>query len=115
MKYVYVFIRIDIPYVNQTVQACHACLLAGGKFNIGETNLVLLEVSNQQALERAKRYLTRVRIEHVMFYEPDFPKGNTSIVTEPIPDSLRPLFRIFKLRRISLFEFIKSWLKHDSK
>ncbi len=114
-RYMYVFLRTDIPFVNQIVQAGHACTLAGRDFQIpDDTNLVLLEVENESKLVNAARWLEKNKINYRMFYEPDFPVGNTAIATGPICESLKPLFRGFKLRRISLIEFVRSLIKHDS-
>jgi hypothetical protein len=112
--YQYVFIRTDIPYVNQVVQACHACTIAGKEFAHPEdTNLVLLQVRNEKELQRVAKWLTRVKIGFKMFYEPDYPVGNTAICTEAVEDCVKPLFRKYQVRKISLVEFAKGLIPHD--
>jgi len=50
--YTYVIVRKDISPEQQSVQACHATLEAGFKFQPPESTsfLVLLEVANQEEL-----------------------------------------------------------------
>ena len=83
---------------QQIVQASHAALEAGFKFNKPEktSNIVLFGVKNQQALIEASEYLTLHGIDYEMFYEPDIT-GFTAIATEPLFGDERTPLKRFKL------------------
>jgi hypothetical protein len=84
--YVYVLIREDISLEQKLVQASHAALEAGFRFEQPEqtASLIMLSVPDREALEAAARRLTRYGIEHHMFFEPDFMMGHSALATRPI-------------------------------
>ena len=71
--YTYVFIRTDLSYAQQIVQASHATLEAGFKFEQPE------EISSEN------------NIEHEMFYEPDIEQY-TAIATRAMYGEEREIF-----------------------
>ena len=100
-EWVYVFIRKDIPINYQLVQVGHACLESGRvyrKLTDDVTNLVLLEVKDENELLKAKEYLTSKNIDNVMFHEPDFDNlGFTAIATKPVLQEERVIFKKYQL------------------
>jgi hypothetical protein len=85
--YTYVIVRKDISPVQIAVQACHAALQAGFAFEepVDVSSIVLLVVPDQAALEDAAKRLDRYKVDHRMFYEPDFgPMGYSALATRPL-------------------------------
>ena len=76
---IYAFVRTDLSPEQQMVQAAHAAAEAGRRFyrpEHGISSLIVLAVSNLQALYKAKMLLERLDIEHDMFFEPDWNTGH---------------------------------------
>lgn len=85
--YVYVLVREDIPVAQQLVQASHAALEAGFRFQQPEktASLIVLSVPDEAALKEAAARLAGHDIEHHMFFEPDFgPMGYSALATRPL-------------------------------
>lgn len=98
-RYVYVFVRRDIPLNHQIAQACHGALEAGRKFPnaSSDTNsIIVIGCKNQKELLKARDKVTGHGIKSEMFFEPDWEYGDTSFGTEPVSDSERHLFRSFQ-------------------
>lgn len=95
----YTFIRQDMAIQHQLVQACHSSLEAGSNFK--ETDdipyLICLGIKDGKELRSAERHLIRNGIKYHKFYEPDNDLGFTSITTEPLDFSMKPLFKKFSL------------------
>ena len=85
LPYTYVFIRKDLSYAQQIVQASHATLEAGFKFDQPAeiSRIVLFPLNNEKQLFDRARHLRENGIEHVLFYEPDIEQY-TAISTAPI-------------------------------
>lgn len=102
--YVYVFVRADLPVEQQMVQASHAALEAGFRFEqpAQTASLVLLSVPDMPALESAAQRLAQYDIDHHLFYEPDFgPMGHSALATRPITAKKeRHLMRKYPLYRL---------------
>lgn len=85
-NYVYTFIRTDLSFEQQIVQAAHSALEAGrdlGKPD-SESNLILLGVKNQESLLQIAERLKYHEIKYSLFYEPHNNRGYTSLTTEPL-------------------------------
>ena len=91
--YTYVFIRNDLSYAQQIVQASHATLEAGFKFEQPEeiSSIVLFPLNNEKDLFDKARYLREHGIEHEMFYEPDINQY-TAIATRAMFGEEREIF-----------------------
>lgn len=81
--------RRDIPLADQIVQASHAALEAGFRFEKPDetSHIVLLSTDDERTLmfERSRLELAGVACE--MFHEPDQPiNGWTALATRPITD-----------------------------
>ena len=100
-KYVYVFVRKDLPLSQQIVQSNHASLEAGIKFgsdNIEEpSSLILISVKNKAQLEKALEDLKTKEIKTVSFYEPDWDYGFTAFATEPLTIDKKQLLKMYQL------------------
>lgn len=119
-KYVYVFVRKDLPHAYQIIQAGHALHEMGMNterpfwvapqregYNVNETwrtepmpvHLILFGVKNQNELLQASRYLHENAVEHHTFYEPDYDTGFTAIATELFDNTSerRELFKRFRM------------------
>ncbi len=103
--YVYVLIRTDISLEQQIVQASHAAVEAGFRFQPpadDTASLIVCAVPDQQALERAARELQLRNIEHHMFFEPDFDMGHSALATRPIYGDERKAMRKYPLYRAEM-------------
>jgi len=102
--YVYVLVREDIPFEQQVVQASHAALEAGFRFERPEqtASLIALAVRDRPALHAAAERLARYGIDHHLFFEPDFGMGHSALATRPIHlPKERHLMRKYPLLTIS--------------
>jgi hypothetical protein len=87
--YTYVILRKDLPPVQWIVQASHAALEAGFRFDQPEQTsyLILLEVASEKELNSASKMLRKRCIDHHKFFEPDYGTGFTALCTRPILDA----------------------------
>ena len=100
---IYAFVRTDLSVEQQMVQAAHAAAEAGRRFyrpEHGIASLIILAVSNLQALYKAKTLLESRDIEHDMFFEPDWNMGHSAIGTRPLLDSERRLMKGYQLWKL---------------
>jgi hypothetical protein len=97
--YVYVFVRTDISYEQQLVQASHACFEAGIKFNHEkeQCSIVMIGIKNKEKLLQVEHYLKTNDVDYSMFFEPDFDMGESAIATRPMRGNERKLFKKFQL------------------
>ena len=91
--YTYVFVRNDLSYAQQIVQASHATLEAGFRFEQPEdvSAIVLFPAANEKELFDRARLLRENGIEHHMFFEPDIGQY-TAISTRAMFGEERELF-----------------------
>lgn len=84
--YTYVVVRKDIPMHHQAVQACHAALEAGFRFEQPKevSNLILLHVGGESELLELSRQLNNRGIQHHVFFEPDNGMGHSSLCTQAL-------------------------------
>jgi hypothetical protein len=96
-----VLVRTDIPLAGQIVQAGHACLEAGFRFERPQspTHLVLLSVPSERHLLGAVDRIEAAGIRCVVFHEPDDNLGQTAACTQPVEGRRRRYFRKFPLWR----------------
>lgn len=95
----YIFVRTDISLEQQLVQAAHAALEAGFKFEKPKNTafLVLIAVKNQETLLKTADFLEKSGVKSVLFFEPDNNMGYSALGTEPVDENNRRPFRKFKL------------------
>lgn len=94
--YSYLFIRTDLSYPQQIVQASHAALEAGNRFG-PHSHLVLIGLKDETALVKAAAQLDENGIEHEMFFEPDNQAGYTALCTRPLQGEERKPLKRFPL------------------
>jgi hypothetical protein len=97
--YTYCFIRKDLPLVQQIIQMGHANYKAAHYMEYAENpNIVLFEVESQEELMEIRTFLSRNKLDHVMFFDDISSIKYSSIVVEPICDlKIRELFKDFRL------------------
>ena len=83
-------------------QACHAALESGKEFPVildEPDSLIVLQVENQEALNRAADLLYENGIALVKFWEPEprWNYGYTSFATEPMTREQRGILNGYKL------------------
>jgi hypothetical protein len=100
ISYYYLFIRTDLPFEQQIVQAAHSALEAGRDLGKPTTHshLILLPAKSETALRKIADDLTSRDIRFRLFYEPDI-NAYTSLTTEPLTEG-RDYFR-----KHSLYKF----------
>jgi len=92
-------VRQDLSTPQQIVQASHAALEAGFRFQKpAETSfIVLIGAKSEHDLLKIADYLNRHQIDHEMFFEPDYNTGHTAIATRPLYGDERKPMRKFQL------------------
>lgn len=99
-EYVYCFIRTDLSVTQQIIQMSH-CTFEVGTLDktFGQPpNIVLFEVENEIKLLEAHNWVTKHKIDCVLFDEPDMEGQFTALATKPIKTKEeRAIFRKFKL------------------
>lgn len=104
VPYTYVLVRQDIPVEHQMVQACHAALEAGYRFQAPAqtSHLVLCSVKDEAELLGWSAKLKSSGIAHEMFFEPDNSMGYSAIATLAITCSqTRKILSKLKLLRVT--------------
>ena len=96
MKWVYVFVRTDLPLNDLAPQLAHACLEAGRQFQPTSTSVVIVGVKNTKKLIEAADLLDRNKINYYLWEEPEWGYGYTSMATEPLDEDKKNLFKSFK-------------------
>lgn len=93
-KYVYTFVRQDIPSEYQLVQATHATFVAGhglaltgqvGKDEASQIYFTVVGVADEDGLKEAINHCAVRGIDTYKFYEPDIGNQMTAVTTVPIP------------------------------
>lgn len=96
--YTYVFVRRDLPMVQQIIQVGHACHEAAALLKTTEApHICLFEVANEAELLRIRAELKQKRVRFAYFYEPDDGTGFTALASIPVSTQAeRELFRGYK-------------------
>lgn len=105
-KYIYVFVRKDIPIEQILVQASHAAYEAGLAFDNKSkliTSVLVVGVKNTLALEKAYSQLS-ASLNLVRFEEPSWDYGFTAFATEPVSVEQRVLFKKYQLFKYTIKE-----------
>ena len=102
--YTYIFVRTDISYEQQVVQAAHAALEAGFEFDKPSvtSSIVLIPAKDMGELHMIAARLEENQIQFKMFHEPDFGMGDSAIATQPITSAeQRRVMRKYKLYKVA--------------
>lgn len=83
-RYLYLFVRQDLPIAQQIVQANHATFAIAIHYGFGIPNIILIGVPDLAALHRVERKLKGCAIPHFCWSEPDYDFGFTAIATAPL-------------------------------
>lgn len=104
--YVYVFVRRDIPLVQQIVQSSHACHHAGQDLGAPSgCHLVLFQVADQHSLISIGEHFVNKGVPFHAFYEPDpiwgqdetVPMGYSALCTKPLVGEERRIMEAYDL------------------
>jgi hypothetical protein len=98
--YTYLFIRKDLPMVQQIIQTAHAIHQMGTKQ--GDKTIphaTLIGVDDKHELLELAAYLKDQKIKYEMFFEPDIDEY-TAIATYPLKGHQRDPLQGFELLRI---------------
>lgn len=103
-KYIYHFIRKDIPVVAQIIQMGHAIdrIALRQEYYEDCAHTVLFEVPDEKTLEGIARYLESRGLsenDFIMFHDNAWPLGNNAIATRPFVGEERAIFAEFNLYR----------------
>lgn len=92
------FVRRDISFPQQVVQACHAAIEAAPLLSPEDDHphLVVLGVKSELALRNALRRLQQHGIRCKPFFESDLGDQLTSFATEPLNGDSRQLFKKYQ-------------------
>jgi hypothetical protein len=92
-------VRKDMPVGNSMAQLAHASVEAGNLFKQPKKTpyIYIFEVDNEEELLKAVARTKHYGIEITMFFEPDYPRGYTAAVTEPVNNNQRKIFKKYKL------------------
>lgn len=102
--YTYIFVRTDISYEQQLVQAAHAALEAGFEFDKPHetSSIIIIPAKNKDELYKIAARLETNRIQFKMFHEPDFGMGDSAIATQPLttPEQRKVMkkFQLYKAK-----------------
>jgi hypothetical protein len=98
-RYVYVFIRQDLPISMQLVHSCHATYHASRCYRPDEgiPCLVVIGVPDLAALNRVLTKLRDKQVPHFAWTDPDVALGMLSIATAPLTDDQRIHLKNYRL------------------
>lgn len=100
-KYIYIFVRQDIPLAQQAVQSLHAMhklvTVLGSDYDVNPPNVVYIGVPNRASLEKTLEKLKAHQIVHVRWDEPDWDMGFTSIATAPLSGERKSVLSNYRL------------------
>lgn len=92
---VYVFIRKDLTHPQQIVQSCHACL--GLRQNGSDSSVIVIGIEGEGKLYDVITHLKSLDLDYSEFREPDIGNELTAVVSQPIPESQKNIFRKYQL------------------
>ena len=101
-RYSYFFTRQDIFAEYQLVQTAHAALGLGAKLSeeqVKDLHFTCCGVQDAEELEAVERVLQSMKLEYVVFREPDIGNQKTAIGVYPIEEHRRGLLRNYNLLR----------------
>jgi hypothetical protein len=99
-KYVYVFVRQDIPAPQQVVHTAHAAWHAGQWFlDNGIPNMIIIGVPHRDSLDDVQFKLVTNGVKHYCWRDPDSDEGMTAIATEPLDQERKQILKNYRLYR----------------
>lgn len=98
-RYIYVFVRKDLPYSQVVVQSCHATLEATRKFvkDDARYKIICFGIRSLPKLEKVIQELVAHQIDYAVFSEPDLGWEKTAVATQPLNDVQRAVLARYKL------------------
>lgn len=111
-KYIYVFVRLDLPFAQIAVQTSHVILEATRYFvkkKDRHPTFIFLQVKNEKELDGVIEWASFARLNFTTFKEPDRNHEMTALATGLISENQRFWFAHYKLLTF------KSWLWNNIK
>lgn len=108
-RYSYFFTRQDIFEEYQLVQTAHAALELGSKLSeeqVKDLHFTCCGVADLEELEAVERVLQSMKVEYIVFREPDIGNQKTAIGVYPIEEHKRGLLRNYKLLRFADRQYV---------
>ena len=105
-KYVYVFIRKDLPNPQKIVQASHAVLEISRNYLRKweeHPSVLVVGVNSEHQLKKFSKKVQDKGFRVIEFFEPLFENQMTSFAVEPVLEEEKINFRCFNLIRESAF------------
>ena len=102
VNYIYIFVRTDISFEAQCVQAAHAAIESARNFlnpDAIHPHLVICGLKSEKTWQSTIAKLDGNGIKYQVFIEPDLDNIPTAIATEPISGDLRKPFSNYQLLR----------------
>lgn len=101
-RFMYVVVRTDLDLKDIIVQTAHAAYESGKEFDndAERTSLIVLEVSDENALLTAKSYIEQHGIKCTVYEERSKQLGYTAIGTEALLPDSREAMKVFKLLKV---------------
>jgi hypothetical protein len=98
-RWLYLFIRQDIPVAQQITQSNHATYSLALAYNpaCDIPNIVTIGVPDLAALKRVQYKLVQNQIPHYAWTEPDFDLGFTSITTVPLDFNQKQILKNYRV------------------
>jgi len=97
-RYIYVFLRKDIPLADQQVANTHATYhMALGRHDNSVPNVVVIEIADEIQMNKVGNKVTNGGLTAFVWQDPDKEDGITAIVTEPLEDKNRAIFKNYRL------------------
>lgn len=103
-RYSYFFTRQDIFDEYQLVQTAHAALELGAKLTpeqVKDLHFTCCGVADLHDLEAVERVLQTMKLDYVVFREPDIGNQKTSIGVYPVEEHKRGILRGYNLLRFA--------------
>jgi hypothetical protein len=108
-RYSYFFTRQDIFKEYQLVQTAHVALELGSKLTaeqVKDLHFTCCGVEDLEELEAVERVLLSMKVDYVVFREPDIGNEKTAIGVFPVEEHKRGLLRNYNLLRFEIPERI---------
>ncbi len=101
MTQVYAFVREDLTHPQQVVQVCHATMRMARVSEIPEEPpyVIVCSLKNEKKLAEVKDFLKENKILYEDFHESDLNDELTAVVTVPLTEDKKVLFRKYQLLR----------------
>jgi hypothetical protein len=97
-RYIYVFVRQDIPLAEQIVSVGHAAFHLGQVIpENGIPNLIVVGVPHAKALDKARAKMLEANINFHFWEDPDTQHGVTAVASHPLTKNEKGVLANYRL------------------